>query len=252
MKRRGFTLTELLISLTLLSITTLVLVLVFGGAKNIFQNAEQEYVLGSEASLAMRWLRYELAYSNLATVRAYPNEQNPREAPGLSFLSADAPGDFGQFQISRHGTPRWQKHVFYTLKPDPQNAAISTLLRWEAPLSPTVGPPAASELLPSQMGGAARPRTVLHNLLSVGYGVTPQADVDSDPIQPGGFQVSFLRRQSTAVQSATVDSPENPVQTEDWERATELVEVVLYFANQNAQTGKWSTIRIDFHVFPQN
>jgi prepilin-type N-terminal cleavage/methylation domain-containing protein len=259
MKRRGFTMAELLTAMTLLLITLTLVVAIFGAARKVFETAEEEYVMGSEASGAMRWLRHDLAFTSLSSVRVFPNRrEGAGEPPGLSLISADRLGDFGELEISEHGTPRWLKYVYYSLTPDVNNPANSNLLRWEAPIAGQQNTPIPSDVMPARWPQNSAPRTVLRKLLSTGYGVSggTSPTVVADRSQPGGFQVRFVRHGNAKVAGPAELVDENPTdlhgQSYGSDVVTELVEVSLYFADQSPRTGNWTTMKVSFRIYPQN
>lgn len=251
--------TELLTAMTLLLITLTIIFAIFGGARKIFETVEDEYIMGSEATGAIRWLRHDLAYTTLSSIRVFPNRTvGAGEPPGLSLISADKVGDFGEFEFSEHGTPKWSKYVYYTLAPDPQHPETSSLLRWEGPIAGAQHAPVPSDSMPARWVQSNLPRTVLRNLLSKGYkvgtGSSSTVELQQDSTQPGGFQVQFVRYGASGGKGTLVDqNPTDPGgDRSSPDTTSELVEVTLHFAEQSPRTGNWSTMRVNFRVFPQN
>lgn len=206
---RGFTLIELTVYMFLAMLFMLALGALFVSGRRMFESSSGSYMIGQETEAGIRFLRQDLQETALATLRVYPNANEPAQAPGCSMASARGYDNAGRFMVSRYGTPDWVKHVYYTLESSGDKTA--SLVRWERK-DPTQSPvPKMADVLPSdgaKDASGSYKRVVIRNLLKPGVVV---GAADGKPLftadaEQGGFKVSFVR-QHGADEELTVWNP---------------------------------------------
>lgn len=168
------------------------------------QTPSQQLATG-ELATAIRTIRKELQATSLASVRVYG--EKGEETPGFSCISAY--DDKGEFRLSIHGTPHWQKFVTYTL--DKQGVVT----RWTRELDPDMPTPTS----PGDRSAPGAGRTLLEKALP------PYTTVGSfqEATRFGGLEVGFVRRPN----GKEIISRVNPSESPGSQQNTGLIEVVL-------------------------
>lgn len=226
--KRGFTLVELIVYFMLSALVIGLMVSMFTVAKRTQQHTSAQYLVGGPIASTIRLLRRELQATALTSIQVYPGNTGT-ERPGMSCVSAYDTD--GKFTLGDYGTPKWQKHVFYTLN---EKGALE---RWSQEFTDKNFLPQLATTMPSARvdGG----KSLLHGLL------LPNKEVkDVQAATPfGGFEVAFVRRTNG------VDSLDytNPAKSKDYANHTRLVEVIL--RTQADRNPTFSEVR--FRVCPR-
>jgi prepilin-type N-terminal cleavage/methylation domain-containing protein len=247
MSRRGFTLIEVLIA-------SFIGLLVLGGVLALFSatakdvdRAEASYGLEDLLVTAIKPLQTDLRYTTLASVASYPQDNSSTSGQGVSLVSADPLGEMGKLQISRFGTPAWQKHVFYTLVSDTSKTGESHLVRYEQAL-PKGDFVLVSSHLPYDLPTTNTERIIAKQVLKSGYSLKPKAGGDvtlaQDKSSKGGFQVQFLQTDGTTTSV-------NPTANDDPTKTTGVLVVNLTLI-ETSDLGKVSALPFEFRVAPRN
>ncbi len=210
-KRRGFTLVELIIYFFLSVLVLGLVASMFTVAKRTQQHTYAQYLVGGPIADTIRLLQKELQSTALTSVQAFP-QNGGGERPGMSCASAF--DSDGAFSLSGYGTPHWQKHVFYFINEE------GSLIRWTRDYTDAekdMHLPVRPTNAPSDHPGGGRP--VMPGLLQ------PNTEVEKyQPATPyGGFEVGFVRRAG----GAESVSPVNPSDSTDYPAHTRLVQVTL-------------------------
>ena len=257
MNRRAFTLIEIMIASGLALIVVSLMLAVSQITARGSRKSSSGYQLAQEVLLGSSWLKEDLMDTALASVRVYPNADQGGQQPGLSLISAHPVGSHLDFQISKYGSPNWQKHVFYTLRLDTESPESATLERWEEGLSRPGGLPLPSDVLPHTFLSKGSGRTILHDVLAPGYTVDHEAQngakVVSKSQAPGGFQVSFLQH---GEQGELKRSQSNPTTVYDQdgsetENLTRLLELRMTVVRTD-EAGGLNSEQLEFRVSPRN
>lgn len=246
MKRRGFTLIELLIASFIGLIVVSGVIALYTATATDVDRAESSYGLEQALVTSVKPLMADLRYTTLASVSVYP-QSNQVEDVGLSFLSAAPAGEFDKVEISRFGTPKWQKHVFYTLRSDTGKQGESRLVRYEQAMSPEAFQLVSSHPPYQVQQDDPSERVVGRRLLSPGWVTKASRDgvvrLAQEENAPGGFTVSFLQQDGTS-------SKKNPTQN-DPDKSTGVLLVSLTILDES-ELGKISSLPFEFRVAPRN
>lgn len=254
MRRRGFTLIELIIY-TFLSMLILAAVysLFISGRRN-YHAVATSFMIGQEAEVGLRWIRADLQEAALNSIRIYPRPGHASEPPGVSFMSARSPRD-SLLQISDAGAPAWQKHVFYTLVREGQGPTGS-LVRWEKPVTPAPAVPSATDLLPSSQQDVSRKRVILRGVAWQYSRLEGRSNLG----ESGGFQLRFVRQTATG-EVLVVESPADAtaLAASDSQAANmailgqhlPLLDLQIALTSGNSETGATSYIQLPFRVSPR-
>lgn len=240
----GFTLVEVLIAAMIGLLVISLAVGLFTSTQGRYSEVTESYELEQRVSELVEWLQDDLKQTSLASVVVYPNPDHKTEPPGLSFASAHPLDQTKQLELTQYGSAKWQKHVYYTLEPDPKQAEMSHLIRYE--LASSQVKPEPSVHLPSLTENSTSRRRVSNVLLSHGYefeqdgsqGLVPQKKGKA----VGGFHPAFLLSDGTT-------SNLNPNQRT--ELNTSMLVIGLNLA-QPAEGGRWSGQEFQFRVRPRN
>jgi len=136
--KRAFTIVELMTYGFLMSLLFAGVLACYIAFREYYAGAVGSYLISSEFEPGLRALRRELKETALVSVRAFPSEAVSSAREGLSFISARDWDRPSHLNLSPHGAPEWDKHVFYTLL---QSGAVE---RWEKRIEPIVYVPSAS------------------------------------------------------------------------------------------------------------
>ena len=181
--RQGFTLAELTVYAILALLAASLLLTLLLQTRRMFGQTTATFLVDRAFDRALVVLRQDIEETSLTSLRAYPSpagSPGDKEPPGLTLASAAG-------EVTREGVPRWNRHVFYTLKSD-----SGSLLRWERPMEKPGGAPLASLLLPLPNLPDVQVETVLRD---VQLPNTTLPGIPESKVGPhGGFQVKFVRR----------------------------------------------------------
>lgn len=245
--KAGLTLIELLIASMIAMIVLSLAVALYRTTEGRFVSVTESYELEHHVSELVAWLSEDLSQTSIGSVVVYPNHDQAKEPPGLSLVSADAPGEFKNLSLTAYGTPNWQKHVFYTLSPRKKHPGMSRLVRYEMPHS---GLPSPSVHLPSSFSDVASTRDVSKQLLSKGFsfkaGQAGLMEPLADPDSPGGFLPSFLKSDGSSTTKNPSLASSNAIKDN-----TPIIQVHLVLAEVSAD-GKWNSQDFRFRVRPKN
>jgi hypothetical protein len=171
-------------------------------SRRVFGQSTATFLVDRAFDRALIVLRRDLAETSLTSIRVYPGPPGTpqeHEPPGLTFIAAGG-------EVTPQGVPRWNRHVFYTLKGESTAPGVVTapLVRWEKPLEKPSGEPVPTSLLPSQTMPGAAVDAVLRD---VQQPRTQVPDIEESKVGArGGFQVTFVRRSA----QSDLLSPWNP------------------------------------------
>ena len=246
MKRRGFTLIEILLACFIGLIVVSGVITLYTATVTDVDRAESSYGLEQALVTSVKPLIADLRFTTLASVAVYPQSSESKEV-GLSLLSAAPIGDFDKLEISRFGTPNWQKHVFYTLLSETGKEGESRLIRYEQAMSPEAFQLVSSHPPFQYPQKDPSERVVGRRLLSPGWvtkagrdGIVGLAQEESSP---GGFSVSFLQQDGTTTKM-------NPTQN-DSDKSSGVLVVQLTIL-EDSELGKLSSLPFEFRVAPRN
>lgn len=241
-RRRGLTLIEMMIAcfIGLLVMSAAITLSVVVG-KDVDRD-ESSFSLDQELSECVTYLQHDLRYTTLASVRAYPRDDG--QPSGASMLAAEPLGEFGRVEMSQFGSPRWQKHVFYSLTSNGDGTA--RLIRYEQPLGTEIFD-VVSPLLPWTLRNDPSTRVIAKTVVDRGWGMTGSRDslqtLGSDPTSAGGMKISFLHKDgSTTHLNPSEDDPT---------LSTGLVQIELQLVDLT-DLGKISMMPFQFRVYPRN
>lgn len=186
MKRRGATQIELIIYCILLTLLLVAMYGIYNIGREFYRGAVGSYLISADFENGLRTLRHELQETSLTSIRCYPNPKNNAARPGVSFDSARSYDDNTRFNVSPHGAPEYQKHVFYTLEPG--KGESGNVVRWESKNEPKSFVPSGSPELPQNIT-TNHTRTVLRGICLPNQNY-PAVKVQTD--EHGGFRVCFV------------------------------------------------------------
>lgn len=219
----------------------------FSVTRSTSHTATSSYLVTGSAETAIRWLRDELRETALTSIRVTPGDGDS-ETPGISMVSARAYGDLarGELLVNQYGAPRWDKHVFYTMQVEP-GELTGNLVRWEQEIAEKNLLPVPSTLSPSVPLPAARPRTVLHNLVAPNITLDARGGaITTDKF--GGLRTQFIRRiggtDGEEVLTSVNPTFGNPADN------TKLLEVELGILQEHGYRPNYYTVR--FRVAPMH
>ena len=238
--KRGLTLIEIFVGAMLFSLLLFALYSLFRVGRSFSHSASFSHMVSREFEAGVRQLRRDLRQTSLITMRSYPNPDTD-DAPGLTLLSPY--DENGRFQVSPHGTPRWNRHVHYTLVAN-GSGPTGSVVRWEEPLQGAGFAPALSGLLPSELATDQR-RTVFRNILLPNRTVDGVPSGTMDTGEDGGFRVWFVDRQEGQPESLT---SLNPAVSQS-EGTTKLVHVQLRGLLSSRSTSKKSGFEVHFRAY---
>jgi hypothetical protein len=214
--KRGVTIIELMTYAFVVSILLAGMLACYKSYREFYAGAVGSYLISSEFEPGLRALRRELKETALVSLRAYPNKLVSSARPGLSFISGRDWDRPTQLNISPHGAPEWDKHVFYTM----DERGIVT--RWEKKIDPLIYMPVASTDLPQSVEG--------RHTKTMFKGMT-------------GIQVSFLSYAENGDELLTSENPYlNPAPEQ-----TRIVQVDLKGTN-----GSSDSFWVHFRVAPRH
>ncbi len=247
MKRRGFTLTEVLIYGVLSLLVMGIVASLFFTAQRTHQAVTSSYNIGPGLSIAVEQIRKDLAGAPLASVSV------KKDPPGLSLQSSYEIDDTTRNVIGDFGVPVWQKWVHYGLDYAPGDTTAK-LVRWEEAgvgrvpgLSPTAPWPPQTSQKRVILRDVAVPNAVLD-----GVGGNGQIQLDGW----GGFRVQFLRLDNNGDWVASDDNPSgvlnggtrvSPAERQGLSRMME-VELKQYMSSS---TGKPNYFSLKFRAAPR-
>jgi prepilin-type N-terminal cleavage/methylation domain-containing protein len=248
MKRAGFTLIEILVASAVgLLVLTAAYSLYAVSVKGV-DKAESSFGLEQNITKVVDILQQDLRYTTLPSVAVY-NSDGTQNSVGLSFLAAAPLDSLGKVELSRFGTPNWQKHVFYALQPIDGSQGESRLLRYEIALDPNNFQLVSTHHpfeLPSE-GGTER--IVAKKILQPGWsyatgtGGEVSLKQDAGSGSGGGFQVKFLQQDGSLTDT-------RPSQNEP-ENITGILEATVTVF-ETSDLGKLSILPFTFRVAPRN
>lgn len=237
MRKRGFTLMEILIYSVLSLVALGVIYALFILARRTAASSFSSYMVGGHTELAISALRRDLSQTALGSIT------QGKTSPGVSMVSALT----DTMQVNPYGAPRWDRHVYYALIGNAGDQT-GTLFRYEDPLPSPNLLPLVSTKDPSSKPGEER--AALHNVLMPNTKVDNLQDAagyTSDKF--GGFRVQFVRREGGPSGKETLVD-DNPAVAGNPEDHTRLVEVELKIL-QKSGFGKPDFYCIKFRVMPQ-
>lgn len=247
--KRAFTLIEVLIA-------SFIGLLVVGAALALFavttrdvDQAQASYGLEQIIVSALKPLQTDLRYSTIASIATYPQDEETSSDldRGVSMLSAEPLGESGSVDISRFGTPAWQKHVFYTTVPDQTRDGTSHLIRYELPLAEGNFELVSSHR-PYDLPTTNTERVIAKQILRSGYSVKLQSggevELVQNPQSRTGFQVEFLQSDGS---TTWVNPTRNPDPT-----LVTAVLVVRLEVLETSDLGKISSLPFELRVAPRN
>ena len=246
MMRKGFTLIEILIYAALSVLALMLVFALYSIARQTQQSSYSSFLVGGRIETALVNLRRDLEQTALATIQVYPNDQNPTEQPGLSFVSALSNE---QLDVNAYGVPRWDHHVFYTLAPE-AGKSTSNLLRWEQPIDAASLDllPQTTAAIPSALQQAGR--GFLPYLLKPDTKVEGLSDIGSFAGDKfGGFRVQFVTYDGTNWGTTSNNPTSNSHAASNAKLNTRLLEVELKVL-QSGDKGKPDFYTIRFRVRP--
>jgi len=137
--KKAFTLTEVVITLFVLSIMMTMLVAVVILIKNNFNAAERRSSLQQNASVALAKLTRELMETSPDTITIYnPSSPSSPDPKGIIFASAREPSLNNKFDLDPNTAECvWHKYVCYYLDTDPENPGSLALFRKEKEITET-------------------------------------------------------------------------------------------------------------------
>ncbi len=198
-KKKGFTLTELIIaSFIALILTTVILTIFFFGRKT-YDYSSYSYLVTEETYNAIEWLKRDIAQTNLSSIRVYYDDDKQMKPIGISLESAVDSKD-GTFTFDNDGTAKWTGHIFYCVEPSGEKVIgdtkikIGSLVRWELPLDKEEIStyPIATDILPwdiKQNRKESNRRIVAKEVILPGQPL----NLDDKKLQSIGFRVTFVR-----------------------------------------------------------
>ena len=234
MKRRGFTLIEVIVYLGLFLVIATLLAQVYSLSTQTQRTTASAYAVTGQTDTAMHWLRRDLQQTALASVRSYSGGAGSSAllSPAVTLASArvQAGSDLqSKLLISEYGAPGWAYHVFYGL-PRKAGEQTGTLVRWESAYAPAdVNRIPQVATMPRAITQVVQPRVILHNVLCPGQKVERLNGMAAGwPASDwGGFRVEFVRRRG-GEGGEEYFSPQNP--SENVKEASDnsrLIEVEL-------------------------
>ena len=165
-KKRGFTLFELVIYSFLLAV---ILGIVFRLAifnRRTFEKPAASLRIQQDLIAIQKMLRKDLEETHLSTVRIFPSNPASNEPPGISMISArDIDND--EIQTTSSGTPYWQKIIYYYVEKDPDRPETGRLVRREGKIAglPSANPKASTYKPQNAPYEAKRSRIAAHHIL---------------------------------------------------------------------------------------
>jgi hypothetical protein len=259
MKRRGFSLIEVIVyCMLVMLVLTAVYAVYFMGART-FNYTSESFQLGADIQAAVVWLRNDLKMSDLGSIVAYPNLAHPDEPPGVSLESPQSYVEPTHLLLNEAGGPKFDKFVFYTLVPDAAMKNAGVLVRWEQQLKssdPKYSVPHMSDVLPSSRLDHAHERVVLRNVALPHVVVAGGGIGDLGP--HGGFEVSYLQKPTDSAATDYVEVEDNPTQFTDLQKpglsklSTPYVQVRLKMLTYTQQTGKEDFFPLRLRITPRN
>lgn len=202
MKRRGFTLIEIVVYFGLAVVALGVILSIFTVATRTQQQTYSQYLVGGSLSTTVRLIRRELQATALSSI------MNEEGVPGFSCASAY--DNDGKFTLNGYGVPNWQKHVFYRLDD-------GALIRWSQDMAEVNMLPSPTAIALAEAGGNGR--SVMSGLLPANKAVGSL--FEASPY--GGLEISYVRREEGVDSLSKV----NPRDSEEYDTHTRLVEVTL-------------------------
>ena len=198
-KKRGFTLTELVISSFIaLILITIILTIFFFGRKS-YDYSSYSYLVTEETYTAIKWLKRDIAQTSLNSIRVYYDEDKQMKPIGISMESAiDQKNE--TFTFDKDGTAKWTGHIFYCVEPSGEKLIgntkikIGSLVRWELPLEKDEIStyPIATDILPwdtKQNRKEANRRIIAKEVILPGQPL----NLDDKKLESVGFRVTFVR-----------------------------------------------------------
>lgn len=242
MKRRGFTLVETLIAISIGIVVSLAVFRTYELLLRLGASTSQSYLLSQEAGSAIAQIRHDLTETSLASI--FLNKD------GTEFSLA-SPRVKGEVQWSPEGVVSWETNVFYTLAKDQDNTG--KLMRWESPR----GADKHRVPLPFHQVHPATPKAakmLVQNLLLPGKAVSLQNGEVSDDPGLDNAVLGFVRRDNQGRRTLSKINPtrQSDAQSPGWSAgSTGLVEVSLRVLEEGIK-GKNSYLDVRFTVKPEN
>ena len=245
MRTRGFTLLELVIYAALGALALGAILSLFVISRSTQEQAYTSSLVSGRVYTAMQILRRDLQATALSSIQVYPNTNQSGELPGCALASAYL-GDDNELQLNAFGAPRWEKTVFFTLKP--KTSLTGTLVRWEKDYSNIDLLPQLDLAPPSGIAQATQ-RTLVEDVLlpdKTVENVGPGGSYESG--KQGGFEVSFIRRAGGEEGEETLTT-ENPREG-DPANNTRLVQVKIKLLRDETRS-KPSLFTMTLRVSPR-
>lgn len=265
-KGSGFTLVEILIASFMALIIMGVIITVFIYARKAYDYAEFSYVLDEDVYAAVKWIKKDLAGTNLSTIWVISDDEldrfkhSKKEFPVLTLESA-VDSKTGSFQFNKFGAPDWQKHVIYTFKankvkqPGMKDIRVGTLYRYEKMLTdkekdynlPKMFEPGDMFKISGDLTGK---RAILYNVVIPGQDL----DLDGEKEKYHGFLVRFIRQKEEDDEATWFLSDVNPSRNDPdlVSQNTRLINVEITTLTISRATGKKNVFNISFMVNPRN
>jgi hypothetical protein len=253
-KRRGISLPEVMIYVILCGLALMAISGLFMLARSAQQTTISGYMVSGEADTALRWIRRDFQETALVSIRSYPSDKVPNQAPGCSMVSPRTHSEkHPEYNVSKYGTPLWSKNVFYTLQLN-AGARRGDLVRWEMPLTEAEKDfvPRPTTMLPSSMASGSTRRVILHNVLAPKTKLPPLPGfTHTDTDRYGGFRVQFVERMGSedGVENLVDVNPGDTSEAQDAANNTRLVAIRLQILADDRQ--KASLYQLEFKVHPR-
>lgn len=234
-RRRAFTLLETAVAMFLFVLVLGIVFRVLVLNRRSLERPAAAARLTQELLKAQKSLRQDLEGTKLSTVCVYPHPGAPFEPPGISFISCRAVHDDSvDFEM---GAVKWQKHIFYTVAPDPGDSRFCVLHRCEIvmPGYPSTAPKSAAIGPAEAMARAVKKRAVARGI------VTPHSAFPRQGLSfgaRGGFDAYFA------------DAAGFRSETDSWDYR--IVAVELTVAELSKATGRLSVLRYPLRITPRN
>lgn len=256
---KGSTLIEIMLASLIALILLSVILMCFILGKKVSDYSEYSYLLTRETFASLKWVMRDLRETSLTTVRSYENDPDS-ESIVLVFEAASKVGT-NKLEFSNFGTPLWQKHVIYTLKPDKElskkyGIKVGSLIRYELSGENKLTPYPVnlqiegSEIHPPLPKGLKSQRVILRNVVLKGQDLDVNGKKDEDY---KGFEVTFVRRNMNGEKVGSDElSMVNPALSDNVGSNTKLVNVQLTVLEVSSNTGKQNILGFSFRVCPRN
>jgi type II secretory pathway pseudopilin PulG len=246
MRKRGMTLIELIIYMTLFILASFALLQLYLMGNSTQRTTTSNYILSGDTETAIRTLRNDIQRTALISIRTYGD--NTSEPPGCSMASDLTPGNETVNVIPSSGAPLWTSTVFYTLTT--KGSTKGELIRWEESVANPDNLPHPSLTMPSALSTKFR-HTLLNDAVLRNVpikGLTGQTNYNTGTF--GGFRVQFVQRTGGET-GAEVMSNNNPGDLNNAPATTDgtkLIEVELKILTSEDTSSQPSFYDVVFRV----